>query len=422
MIYQAASPKEVNYASLIKQLFFTCLFITFLYPFSISIAGGGASANYFFVLLPVVVFIIKGRAKLPGKNITSMIVMFVVIFFISTIYQYEFYQFVDRRIISFILFMSMFSYMFMKIDPEMVKAFKLAIVCISVYFILGSLNTYFSLGGAELGSAGKSSVGSQRYGFVYLFAFWILVLYRPRVRILNIVRLAGIFVVAAGLLLTFSRSSVVALLGGLIFYSLDPHSNGAPIRKLSSNRFYGRLILLILGFGVLALALERFLPATFDFYSQQLFSLTTGSGDPVFVLDDPDYSEGYRIYILQKILEFVSLNPFTGAGFLGVWVMFDDLSGSAHNQYTDMLFRTGVFGLAAYILLLSSLFRYLRSEHQGLFLGFFSVLIYGLFHETFKESQGGFLLAFLLGMMANARHSSLFKFAGQVRRETHMGK
>jgi hypothetical protein len=29
-----------------------------------------------------------------------------------------------------------------------------------------------------------------------------------------------------------------------------------------------------------------------------------------------------------------------------------------------------------------------------------SAAVYGLFHETFKESQGGFVYAFLIGMMA----------------------
>ena len=37
--------------------------------------------------------------------------------------------------------------------------------------------------------------------------------------------------------------------------------------------------------------------------------------------------------------------------------------------------------------------------------GGFGVLIYGLFHETFKLSQGAFVLAFLLGMMNQHKQS-----------------
>ena len=79
--------------------------------------------------------------------------------------------------------------------------------------------------------------------------------------------------------------------------------------------------------------------------------------------------------------------------------MFEDQSGSAHNQYTDILFRTGMLGMAAYLYLLFKLFFFLFKTDPGLFWGFVGMLIYGVFHETFKESHGGFIFAFLLGML-----------------------
>jgi O-antigen ligase len=93
-------------------------------------------------------------------------------------------------------------------------------------------------------------------------------------------------------------------------------------------------------------------------------------------------------------------NPLTGSGYLGVWIFEDDLFGSAHNQYADVLFRTGLFGFIAYLYMLYLLLRYLFTKDRALFWGLVSVLIYSLLHETFKESQGEFVLAILLGMMS----------------------
>jgi O-antigen ligase len=104
------------------------------------------------------------------------------------------------------------------------------------------------------------------------------------------------------------------------------------------------------GFMILKLTLAQTFPTVIDFYHQRLFSLTTSNGGDVYDLTDEEVSEGYRIHMFKKILNFVSTNPLTGSGYLGVWVNNKDLSGSSHNQYTDVLFRTGIFGFSAYIL------------------------------------------------------------------------
>ena len=123
-------------------------------------------------------------------------------------------------------------------------------------------------------------------------------------------------------------------------------------------------------------------------------------------LDDPRYSEGYRIFILSKIVDFVLINPVTGSGFLGCWVLFDTGSCSTHNQYTDVLFRTGFIGFLIYIYILLRILKYLKKMHNDLFFGLIGVLIYGLFHETFKLSQGAFILSFLFAMTFSINKSS----------------
>ena len=44
-----------------------------------------------------------------------------------------------------------------------------------------------------------------------------------------------------------------------------------------------------------------------------------------------------------------------------------------------------------------------------------SILVYGFFHETFKMSQGAFILAFVLGMMVTANR---YKTIGKNRQAT----
>jgi O-antigen ligase len=155
---------------------------------------------------------------------------------------------------------------------------------------------------------------------------------------------------------------------------------------------------------ILALVLLSFIfPKIFEFFDARLFSFFAAGGVEKMELGNSEGSEGYRIYMLKMILEFVARNPFTGSGYLGVWIMFEDQSGSAHNQYTDILYRTGIAGLAAYVYLLVKLFIFLYKKDSGLFWGFVGMLIYGMFHETFKESQGGFIFAFLIGMLGQNR-------------------
>ena len=87
-------------------------------------------------------------------------------------------------------------------------------------------------------------------------------------------------------------------------------------------------------------------------------------------------------------------------GKLIEWIILDDGIGSAHGQYNDVLFRTGFIGLGIYLYVLQKLGSYLYKIDLGLFLGFIGVLVFGLFHETFKVSHGAFVLAFLIGMWA----------------------
>jgi O-antigen ligase len=101
--------------------------------------------------------------------------------------------------------------------------------------------------------------------------------------------------------------------------------------------------------------------------------------------------------MIIEILRYLSINPLFGSGFLGVWIMFADLSGASHNQLLDVLFRTGVIGFSAFLFILYKLFQYnFRIKNNAIIVSMVGILIIGLFHETFKLSQGAFIFSFLI--------------------------
>jgi len=286
--------------------------------------------------------------------------------------------------------MSIFSFLFIKIDENMISAFKNAIIFVSFMFSIFTFYTFIKLGGSDLGYSAKGEVGSQRYGFVYVLALWLL-FYDNNYK--KIIKFFFLITITIGLLLTFSRSGIIAMILSSFFlwtfsiYSwiLRPNLKGIVI---------GTLIIFFLISTLIFINIQY--PIFFDFFNQRLFSYFEKGGSSNLDLDQ-DSSEGYRVYMLNKVFNFVIYNPLTGAGFLGVWILFEDQSGSAHGQFVDVFFRTGFIGFITYLIILNKLLTNFFKSNKGLFWGIVAIIIYGFFHETFKLSQGTFILAFLIG-------------------------
>tara|TARA_B000000609_G_C24025217_1_gene267572 strand:- start:138 stop:659 length:522 start_codon:yes stop_codon:yes gene_type:complete len=145
-----------------------------------------------------------------------------------------------------------------------------------------------------------------------------------------------------------------------------------------------------------------------DFYSARLFNLIL-SGELLNNLSDMTSSEGQRLTIWGQIFNKSIENPFFSNSFLGYWSLKGSITGSSHNQILDVLLRTGILGTIFYLYLLYVVSRTLFIKHFDLFLAFFSVLVYGLFHETFKESHGAFMLSFFIGILSNERQGLYLK-------------
>jgi hypothetical protein len=109
-------------------------------------------------------------------------------------------------------------------------------------------------------------------------------------------------------------------------------------------------------------------------------------------------STGYRIQILLELYNLPLKNILFGSGYLGVNSISEGFFGSMHNQYADIFLRTGFIGLFFYLLILYRILIFLKNYDLSLYYGFFSILIYSFFLETFRLSQGAFLLSFILGI------------------------
>jgi hypothetical protein len=389
----------------------TVLFAFFLTPFSLDVRNDRVSVNYLFIFFPVIALIFGQRLQLPSKIIQTLMGIYISIFLICTIYQYEYLQFWDRRFISFVLFMSMFTFFFIKIDEEMGKAFKYAIILVSIIYSMTSIFQYFYYGGAKIGyGAMLGLVQSQRYGFILLFGFWLIFFEKTTTQVGFFIKIVLLAVIFNGLGLTFSRSSVAGLIvssgcGLLILI----YVNKLYILK---NILQRNIIFLILSCVIVIMIVSisyHLIPDYFQYFSQRLLKTSITPhieyiyfADSYFAAYDTneyfykDTSEGFRIFMIGEVFNYLTKNPFFGSGYLGVWVMFDDLSGASHNQLLDVLFRTGMVGFLGFIYLFYRIIKYnFRVQNWAVLVSLAGILVIGFFHETFKLSQGAFVFAFL---------------------------
>lgn len=289
--------------------------------------------------------------------------------------------------------MTVFSYTFIPIGDEMVSSFKWSIVLFAVFLTMKSGVDFIVMGTSDIGLA-KKLIGSQRTGFIHLMAFFIL--FQKSLKLKKAYRTALIFIVIIGLLLTFSRAPLVALVITYLIFLIAQFK----AVSLLSFRWYFKVILGMVILAAAILILFWIFPPIFEFFNERIIVSLVLNSDEVY--SNPETSEGTRLEIWRSIWNYVIRHPIHGSGYLGVFVLEGRYSfGSAHSQYMDMLFRTGLVGFFAYAFLIFKVIKTLRVKDQGLFWGLVSVLVYGLFHETFKESQGAFILAFMLGFVAN---------------------
>jgi O-antigen ligase len=284
----------------------------------------------------------------------------------------------------------------------LIKNFKLSLVFSSIIFFIIKLFKYIIFNEEsfiELNQdhINKGNFGSQREGFLYLMAIWITFYYQSR-RFFLLFKYVIILILLIALLLTFSRASIAGFIISIIFYLVFDFKNYIKNVK----RCYTHIFIIICLIFVLYIALNTFHSTIIEFYFLKFVEFWKYLINFSFMIDYNDNtSENFRFLMFIDVIDTQLINIIIGSGYLGVWTISENLIGSAHNQYLDVFFRTGIFGLFIYLFIIYRVVIFLKNSHRSLYFGFIGVLFFGLFHETFKLSQGAFLLTFILGMYEN---------------------
>jgi hypothetical protein len=128
------------------------------------------------------------------------------------------------------------------------------------------------------------------------------------------------------------------------------------------------------------------------------------------IIEQFNYESSSEAIRLERLLFIFNSKEFLFSnGFLGIWSIHE-LYGSTHSQYTDVILRIGIVGFVFYLFIICSLLFFLRKIDKALFYAFFGIIVYGFFHETFKEPQGSLILSYLFGYMLYKKRNNNMRF------------
>jgi O-antigen ligase len=187
---------------------------------------------------------------------------------------------------------------------------------------------------------------------------------------------------------TFTRASWIGIIFG--FISLFFTKKKSEIKPTKSSRFTLFVSFIILLITIIFISRNEFAQIGFQTFYDNI-EIITNTNPKDF---DSESSEGERFVLWETVLNVVKSNFISGTGFAGIH-LFTKENGSTHNQYVDILLRTGVVGLIFYFYFcLRTLFFYKKFDPY-IFSGLVSIFVMGFFHETTKLSYGGFIFFML---------------------------
>jgi len=349
-----------------------------LIPISVASGQSGLFINYFYLLLLFLPFI-KYRYSKTGVFLV-LVYTFIYIVGIPRLFMNDLY-YAARVTSSYIVFMIPFTLIFIKIEDTYFEKFKQAVIYVSMAYSLMLFFELISIGYSGDFYATKDLIGSNRFGFIIVFAFFVL-FHETGYKL--VYKILFLTILLVGLVLTFSRSSIVAFgVAALIWGALN-------FRKINVKYLLGAFLL---GIVFVFVFRETIIGQIIDFFSQYLLSYGN------YNLTNSRTSEGYRVYVFNQIIQYVVVHPLFGSNYAGLYLLYDEyrtVGASAHNQYTDVLLRTGLVGLTTILFIIYRMTKYYFYSSPGVFYGLMGILTYGLFHETFKLAHGSFIFAILL--------------------------
>lgn len=340
----------------------------------------GLSLNYSFLLIP---FIFPNYKFNLSRNLIFILLIFFSIFTINFIFiSINTVHLIGRSIISFLLFLSIFSWAFFKFDKYLLQTVEFSIilfsVCYSIYTIISVIYNIVFLNLIDIFLL-KDIVGSNRISFILLSGYFILnSLNFKSKNLFSIIIIIGVF-------LTFSRAAIVTLILTLILFNLN-----------SKLRLIKYISIFIVIASLFIFAFYEQLYPFYEFFYERLFLRFTDSS---YSLTSTTSSEGIRLDTWKAMIEHIFSNfksIMFGTGYLGPWILDNISVNSSHNQFIDILFRTGIIGISTIFLILINASIYLKKTKNKWLIVLVVLVIYGFFHESFKETQGAFLLSIIL--------------------------
>lgn len=370
----------------IKESIVFLLVIASLIPISLSTEQAtGVYINYFYAFLLFLPFI-KYRFSKVGMYLVTIYTLVFLMGLVKMLTN-DFY-YAQRVTFSYIVFVIPFMITFIKIEDNYFEKFKQAVIWGSVFYSVFQIYQLLNIGYQGDFHKTKELIGSNRFGFIVIFAFFVL-LFEKNFKFGYKVFFLALMIV--GLTLTFSRSSIVAFGVAVIVMTV------MNFRKININYLLGAFIFCLI---VAFIFSGTIIGQIIDFFSNWLLSYDK------YNLTSQQSSEGYRFYVLGQILKYLTTNPLFGSNYAGLYLLYDEyreLGASAHNQYTDVLLRTGLVGFITYLFVLLKITKYYLRTNPGVFFGLVGILTYGMFHETFKMAHGSLIFAFLLSYYLNKK-------------------
>ena len=389
MVGSSINIVKIHEQNTLMPLLLAGVYTFFMYPISYFGLGDGVSVNYSFVLLFVTSIAIYGlNPGFANKRTILYLVAYILILIGAQVFKENNVKSHVRELLSFLSFISIFCISLTNRQLINIDSFKLALISISV--ILSSIAMYKYINVCVIAgdcSGLKGSVGSQRYGFLYIIAIWVIAFYRTTSVRELLVKYGLVSIIAIGLALTYSRSSIFGLSLSAVAFAFFRY-----ILKERRESSFATELIIVYVFAVVMVSVYVFDDAM-NVYVNNAVPQSIQSE-----ISNSNSSIGYRLEVWHTILRDVADNPLLGSGFGGIWMLLENNSGSAHSQYLDVLYRVGIVGFVLYISMLYFCVKNIKQIDDGIFIGLIGVLAIGVFHETFKLSQGAFVLSFIYAL------------------------
>ena len=416
-----------HYQEIISDLIVCALFFVCLLQFSFSINGTGVSANYLYIMFPFIFMISSLERRLIFRQEVALIFFgFTIIYLLRLPFEiFEADAKILRRFGSYLVFVFPLILAFIEFKKRDLYLFKMAVLLVCIFYGMHKIILFLTLTfgydfyylsnepelerfwGETLDGIRaynlKGIVGSQRFGFIYVFGLFIA-FFEPRLFFKSAQNFQRIFlclIIFSACLLTFSRATVVALfLAGIYLIWKKFFAKYNYTTNLNFKKSFNLKLLVI----VLFILFVLFISSIFYFYGDTglLWYYKSRFIQPFLVGTDsymanPNSSEGYRVMLISHVIDYVTLHPLTGSAYQGLYLLFDEFNGigSVHSQFFDVFLRVGVIGFCLWAFLLFRIFKFCETD-QALLFGFVGILFYGLVHETFKLSNGSFIFGILL--------------------------